>query len=141
MPSFKLCTTPDEFIEEKARWVATLSNGLKVYQDDDRPGEEINSAWIRLKTYLEISKEISIIGLHLQFRSNIIYPLPQNSKGYFFSNKIVQFIGGSPLRFMVVGYVDEKEKIHTQTFNIPELLKLETSTRNLNEWLDFVIRS
>lgn len=139
MPSFNLCTIPDEFIEEKSRWVATLSNNFKVYQDDDRPGEEIASAWLRLQRYCEIGK-VSIISLHLQFRSNIIHPLPQNAKGYFFSNKIVQFVGGKePFKFFVLGSVDDKDVITTQTFKIPELIKLEESKRNLSDWKDYVI--
>ena len=37
-----LTFNPDDFINERfesqPRWVVTLSDGRKVYQDDDRPG-------------------------------------------------------------------------------------------------------
>lgn len=137
---FNLCSSYDEFIDEKPVWIAKLSNGFTIYQDDDRPGEEIPSAWLRLKLYCETSK-ISIESLHLRFRSNIIEPLPQKAHGYFFCHKIVQFISAKnkePFRFMVVGAV-ENEIIHTRIYKVPELHLVEMSTRELDKYKEFVI--
>ncbi len=127
----------DEFIEYKHHWIATLSDGSRIYQDDDRPGEEIPSAWLRLKewlsyTNLESDGKIWIQGLHLRFRSNIINPLPTNAKGYFFANKIVQMVGGKPYDFFVVGTVEDKV-IKRQTFKVPEMIKVAEDIKPLDE--------
>ncbi len=132
-----ICTIQDDFIENKTQWVATLCDGTVVYKDDEREGQEIPSAWIRLQKYCKENKK-SIIDLHLRFRSNIIHALDKNSEGYFFANKIFQLIGGPAFNFFVVGTVKEN-KILTKTFKIPELIQVEESERNLEDYEDFVI--
>ena len=49
---YGLCTEECGFLEDKTIWVAVLSNGLTVYQDDERSGKE-PIAWKRLKRKLE----------------------------------------------------------------------------------------
>jgi hypothetical protein len=134
-----LCKTYDTFIDEKAVWVAKLSDGSFVYQDDYRPGETIPIAWLRLKKYLETEKEISIIGLHFRFRSNIIHPLPENSDGYFFSNKIIQPLSKNkvpPFNFFVGGYLENKV-INRVTIKIPEMDLVARDIKPQNEEYDY----
>jgi len=82
----ELCTQPDEFLEEKAIWIATLTDGTKVYQDDDRPGVSEPSAWIRLGRYLK-EHGLGIVEMELRFRSHVI-PLPKDAPGYYFARGI-----------------------------------------------------
>lgn len=83
-----ICTKEDDFIFEKPRWISILSDGTKVYQDDDRPNLKISSAWIRLKVYLKESN-LKINDLYFQFRSNIFRPLSQGAEGYYFSHGVI----------------------------------------------------
>jgi len=116
-----ICIKPDEFIEEKVRWIADLSNGISVYQDDNREGCIEPIAWKRLKQYIK-SEKVFIINLHLQFRSNIINVFNGiETDGYFFGNKIVQFLGGGSLNFFIVGYI-KSNLIYRKTFKVPELV-------------------
>ena len=136
-----ICTQPDEFIEEKCRWIAALSNGISVYQDDLREGCEESSAWRRLRQFVTKEK-LSIINLHIQFRSHIIRPdLPVAPDAYFFCNKIVQFLGGRSLDFYVVGYLKDG-LVFRQTFSTPELILFGQDVKKENEVLeDFLIRN
>lgn len=132
-----LCYKYDEFIDEKAVWIASLSDGSFVYQDDEREGEEIPVAWLRLKKWLQNRPEIWITDLHFRFRSNIIHPLPRKQEGYFFCRKVFQGFGSKKsLQSYVGGYVYDGV-IHTNTITIPELEVVETGTRDLDAISDF----
>lgn len=132
-----LCQQVDDFIEEKPLWVAGLSNGSVIYQDDDRYGNG-DVAWFRLKKFCETEK-ISIISLHLKFRSNIIKSLPMYDDGYFFCRKIIKRIGqGGQYHAYVIGNV-EFEKLLTKTYLVPELIEIENSVRNPDEYEEFII--
>ena len=81
-----ICTTYDrEYFEDKTCWIAELSNGVLVYQDDGRETEKEYSSWIRLKEYLK-ENNLNIIRLFLKFRSNVLDVIPSNKEGYFFFN-------------------------------------------------------
>jgi hypothetical protein len=59
-----VCTEWDTYINDfrlnNTMWFAELSNGEKVLQDDDRPGEDPPSAWVRLVNYCNDN------GLHVK---------------------------------------------------------------------------
>lgn len=137
----QLCTVPDEFIEEKPRWIANLSNGLAVYQDDDREGCAEPSAWRRLKAYVN-SEKLSIVGLHIQFRSAILYSIiPADCEAVCFCHKVVQFLGGNNFKFFVIGYIKHK-KIYRKTYRIPHLVVWDEDIKNEHEVPeDFIIRN
>lgn len=59
----------DRYLEERAHWVATLSDGVVVYGDDDRGDEKI--AWKRLVGYCN-DNYLTIQALALRFRSYIM---------------------------------------------------------------------
>lgn len=61
----------------KDRWVASLSNGETIYENDV-PGSE--PAWTRLARYVE-EKGLSITNLRLQL-SNTEVKLPPGAQGY-----------------------------------------------------------
>lgn len=61
----------------KNRWVASLSNGETIYEDEKK-GEE--AAWSRLARYCE-DKDISITNLRLQIAGTEV-KLPSGQQGY-----------------------------------------------------------
>lgn len=65
-----LCTDKrDRYLEERAHWVASLSNGEVIYGDDDRGDEKI--AWKRLVAYCT-ANSLTVSELALRFRSHIM---------------------------------------------------------------------
>lgn len=135
-----ICTSFDEYVKYKPIWIAQLSDGTTVYQDDYREGLEVPVAWRRLKQYTSF-KEIGVVDLYLRFRSNIIRPLPKDGDGYFFCNKILQPVTSSKkiiINFYVIGVVKNK-LVFTQTYKIPELLLAEQSTRRIEDCEDYLI--
>ena len=120
-PSNNLCTKPDDFLEEKAIWIATLSDGTKVYQDDERPGVDEPSAWIRLGHYLGESG-LGIVGMELRFRSHIV-PLPPDAPGYYFARGIRRdcAVGSKNKHYLVAG-VQIGDSILKRWYKTPELL-------------------
>lgn len=125
-----ICETEDSFLEDKPIWVAVLSNGQKVYQDDDRKGLEERSAWLRLKSYLS-KNNLKINSFYLKFRSNILVILPANSSGYFFSKGIMASTGyGKNIYYFSIGHI-ENQKVFIKKIQIPELLLFEQETRDL----------
>ena len=83
-----ICTAIDDFICDATVWIAHLDNGLKVYQDDDRPGLTERVAWLRLKQYIH-DNHCNITGLFLRFRSHELQVVPQNKDGYFFFKDVL----------------------------------------------------
>lgn len=130
-----VCKQEDDFTFEKPRWIAHLSNGEKVLQDDDRPGVEPKQAWLRLKDYCG-QTGIDVVNLTLQFRSNQFAPLPANARAYFFCNRIVTAFEPTALPFSLgfhlVGYVLEN-KVHVQHWKIPEYTYAEDDVRNVED--------
>lgn len=128
-----ISTQLDDFIlnKDSTIWVAALSDGRKVYQDDDRPDYDPTSAWLRLQRYVETNKEcIMMTGLALQFRDHIIH-LPDNQSGYYFSKGIKARPEVSKQHY-VVGYLKDK-KWWLEWYMVPELI---VSGTNVIDWYD-----
>lgn len=125
-----ICTKEDDFIFEKPRWVAVLSDGTKVYQDDDRPNLEINSAWIRLKKHI-INTGLKITSLYFQFRSNLFYPFQENAKGYYFSNGVIgQLSSDYSINLFVSGEI-VGNVARIKSIKVPELIVINEEDRVL----------
>lgn len=95
-------TEIDDFIRDKDMhyWAATLSNGITVYEDDDRPELEEKNAWKRLKAYCEINR-IHVEKLELVFRSNRLTIDTSDCDGVFFIKSVLGYVrikrGDKPL--------------------------------------------
>ena len=128
--SYGLCTEDCEYLEDKGIWIATLSNGLTVYQDDDKSGKE-PVAWRRLSKYCK-DKDISVIGLCLKFRSNVmVVKTPDKIQGFYFAyGALREFDEDVTRAYYVVGYCKDG-LIHSTWYTVPELLKHKESTRKL----------
>jgi hypothetical protein len=125
-----ICTQEDDFIFEKPRWIAVLSDGTKVYQDDDRPNLEINSAWIRLKKHITTTG-LKITKLYFQFRSNFFEPFPENAQGYYFSNGVIgQLSSDYSINLFVSGEIIGN-LARIKSIKVPELIVINEENRIL----------
>jgi len=81
---YGLCTKYCDFLDDKSIWIVDLSNGITVYQDDDRSGKE-KVAWKRLRKYCD-SENVDIINMRLKFRSHTV-PIDSGDDidGYYFA--------------------------------------------------------
>jgi len=70
----------DDYIQHQnivsAQWIAELSDGTTVYQDDGHPERSNQSSWLRLSMYLKQTR-LNIVSLKLRYRSNIADTLPK----------------------------------------------------------------
>ncbi|SVA88170.1 uncharacterized protein METZ01_LOCUS141024 [marine metagenome] len=127
----QLCTEEDDYLCDKAIWIASLSNGVTIYQDDDRAGREEPSAWKRLASYA-LDSNTNIIGMQLKFRSHVI-DLPSNAKGYYFAHGISKTSGDVFERgYLVCGSVVDDE-VNCKWYNIPELTVSREQNRPLSQ--------
>lgn len=123
-----ICNYEDDFIFEKPMWIALLSNGEKVYQDDGRPNLADYSAWIRLSSYLKKTK-LKITSLYFRFRSNIVYLLPENAEGYYFSNGVIgQLSSDFSINLFVCGEI-KGNIARIRNIKTPELIVISEEDR------------
>lgn len=130
-----ICTEYDEYIhqyyESLPRWEAYLFNGLRVYQDDGRPGTN-KSAWERLRDYC-LQEQVGIKEMKIAFRDNSI-SLPSNKSAYYFRNRLECMLKSEKqFKFFIVGYKDKmNSKINCKVYSVPDLILRETEERDFD---------
>lgn len=129
--SWQLCTKRDEFIWDKPVWVAELSNGIEVWQDDDRPGCWEPSAWIRLGRYLAECEEY-IVKFHLRFRSHNIQ-IQQSDYYYYTKGLLGSTSFKQPKHFSCVGHLGDDDIFDVIWYKLPELLPERITYRPIEE--------
>jgi hypothetical protein len=79
----------NDFRLKTAVWFAELSNGEKVFQDDDRPGVNPPSAWVRLVDYCK-TNDVYITRFYLSNGDGLIYPFEDEEglEGAYFAKGI-----------------------------------------------------
>jgi hypothetical protein len=104
-------------------WVAELSNGETVYQDDSN-----GSHWIKLgKTFP------TIVDLYLKSGLMEVRPLLKNANAYFFVNQAISVMSSdNTMHFYLIGYRYESIII-IQRWKVPELIFINYEFRNLEE--------
>ena len=118
----KLCTNKDDkFLKEKTIWIAELSDGSKVYQDDGRKGEQISSAWLRLQKHV-VENNLHIDKISINFRSHT-ETVPQ-AEYYHFSKAIGCVVGQSQQQYFIFGTINNG-KIKRRWYRIPEIMVTE----------------
>lgn len=128
-----ICNKEDDFIFEKPMWIALLSNGEKIYQDDGRPDLQIYSAWIRLSSYLKDTK-LKIVDLYFRFRSNVVHILPENAEGYYFSNGVIgQLSSDFSINLFVCGEINNGVA-RIRNIKIPELIVMSEEERIIGNY-------
>jgi hypothetical protein len=118
-----------ERYENKSRWQVSLSNGMVVYQDDERNGE---SSWKLLRRYLLDNEDVYIIGMFVGFRDNIIQ-LPDNADGYFFRNALLSCINEWEKHSFIVGTLVDDSHISVSKYELPEMTFLGTELRHIDD--------
>ena len=132
-----LCTNQDSFLEDKAIWVATLSNGITIYQDDERPGIEEPIAWKRMRTYCA-EEGVGIEFLRLKFRSNVVPITPKKNvpdKYYFAYGVTKDIVATEHHEYYLCGFC-LGESLHYSWYKIPEMIKRNTNTTKIPDNAD-----
>lgn len=133
---YNLCTKKDYFIEDECVWCADLSNGIKIFQDDDRKYVSPTSAWIRLKTFLTENKDIKIECFRFIFGTHII-KAADSCPVYFYSRGILKDLQGpKSVGFHVFGSSFDKKEIKTVSYSIPELEIIKEDVRKIDKCQD-----
>ena len=92
--------TPDT---PPVRWLASLSDGRTVIQDD-RPNAP--AAWHRLREFLVANPGLAITGLRLQGVKGKELTVLSHQPGYFFGFKGQAIVGGPQQHYVGIGYYD-----------------------------------
>ena len=134
VPPACVCTTLDEFIADKCIWEVTLSSGLVVYQDDDRPCIAPTSAWRRLKQYTNENGGF-ITRMCLRFGTHIV-EMPSNKYVYYYSKGYMQAVTRKEgLDFHIVGWNMgmEDDRMECLWYKVPELIHMKTTYKAFSE--------
>lgn len=115
-----LCFSYDYFLEEECIWVAKLSDGTTVYQDDNRPGIEPVSAWIRLGEYLKENSDKWIKEIQLKFGTHEISVAGEKDL-YFYSHGLLASVTKS-CGYHIIGWNTNDKEIIRVHYKKPELI-------------------
>jgi hypothetical protein len=137
--STRVSLSSDDFVREleedrgQAIWLAHLSDGSTVYQDDGRPGASPPSAWLRLQTFLLERPDLRILGFSLRFRDNFHRMVVGASPTYFFRKAISAVVGSSERAdFILIGTI-ENAIIKLTRWKVPELILMGVEERPVPE--------
>lgn len=131
-----LCTNEyDPFLDEKSIWIANLCNGEAIYQDDDRGGREIKSAWLRLKRYIN-KHDLKITSLSFKFRSHVLQ-LPAPIDGAYFSRAILgNYDEETNIHFFVYGVYEKGKPIQCDWYRVPEIILFDSRSKGEEDLVD-----
>lgn len=133
----------DEWIRDqyfhKPRLIIRLNTSELIYSDDDRPEREEPSFWKRMKLFMSERRQLRIEEIQLQFRSNLISPLPKKARAYFFRKALHAHMNGPVLDYFVVGYVNTDLILKTEKYMLPALLLEEKQDRDPKDYEDSLI--
>ena len=134
----RLCTKEtDKFLKEKTIWVAELSDGAIVYQDDGRPGLDQPSAWLRMKDYVD-ENNLYIENLSIKFRSHV--EKIRSGEFYHFSKAIACMVGESYEDYFIFSSLNSG-KLTRVWYMIPHILVTnKTITKKLEQYKPNMIK-
>jgi len=136
--NYGLCLIEDLFLEDKPIWTCVLSNGLTVYQDDERPGIAETCAWKRLGKYVK-DNGLDIVGMYIKFRSHTEEVRPscdQTVAGFYFSYAIIKSFNETVERKhytcgLLVVNEENESNLKYDWFLVPEIIKTQCVHRAL----------
>lgn len=132
MQAHHLCTSRDEYVEDRCIWIVQLKDGTQVFQDDDRPGVSHPSAWIRLGRYINEHPENKIVAMWLRFGTHIV-ELPSKQQLYMYSHGLLQSLNQKHgLDFHVVGWSIDAQTIQCRWYKVPELVVTKEFRRSVS---------
>jgi hypothetical protein len=120
-----ICTEIDDFLidQDGPIWIVELSDGTKVYQDEDRPGLE-PIAWKRLRDHC-YANNVYPVKSWIKFRSHT-EPACEGIYGMFYRRGVLASPGdGKNYRRYIMGGIDENLKINTKTWRVPEIIEYD----------------
>ena len=110
----------NQYADSNPIWIATLSNGDTIYQDDGRPDVEPSSAWVRLRLYCQ-QNDVHIINMQVRNRSHV-EDIGADHDGYFFCKGAGALIFGDiTMHTFNIGVLNEG-KLKVRTWRLPELI-------------------
>jgi len=124
----KFCHSFDDFLDLKneAIWFVDMASGIKILQDDDRPGE-IPSAWERLCIHCKESGDY-ITNMWIRFRDHIEH-IGKDKEGYYFIKSILSSPMNPSIYFYITGYLEDGV-VKCTKWRVPELIVDKTFDRN-----------
>lgn len=130
----------EDYLLTNAVWVATLTTGEVVVQDDGRPGRFPPSAWLRLQQRCK-SGGVGVRRLTLRFRDREEPAAPDGAQAYFFSKAVAAGLGqeGQQL-FYLAGWLSDG-LVQVQRWAVPELILLGQETRPHHDCLTQLIHN
>ena len=118
-------------------WIATLSNGEEIYQDDGREGAKPSSAWTRLKQYCDIN-DLHIESIKLRNKSHI-EELGSGHDGYFFCKSAGALLFGDMTQHSFIFGALSGEKLSVRKWRLPELIPESVEERDPYANPEFII--
>ena len=125
------------YADNNPLWIATLSNGEVVYQDDGRPNVKPASAWARLKKYCEIN-DVHITNIKIRNRTHI-EDLGSDCDGYFFCKSAGALLFGDTTQHAFIFGTLNGEKLSVRKWRLPELIPEATEERDPYELPECII--
>lgn len=125
-----VCFSLDDFIEDQDKpiYIAELSDGRKVYQDDKRP-DMFPIAWLRLKEFC-YNEKIDIVKMFVRFRSHTELS-GESEDGFFFRRKALGSFGEEKTNhYFIIGSIN-KNNIHCKHWRVPEIILDEEDDRDI----------
>jgi hypothetical protein len=113
----------DDFILDKDStfWIATLTDGTVVYEDDGRPGTN-EPSWIRLRNYCKVNN-LGLAKIAVKFRSHY-EELMDFEYGAFFRRMALGSFGTTKTQlYYIFGTINENGDICTKKWKVPELIE------------------
>ena len=127
-----VCKEPDpyfgQYSDSNAYWLVTLSNKETIYQDDGRPGLEIESAWIRLKQYC-LENELYIVDMRVNFRSNS-HLVGEFAEGFYFCKGVSGTLYSANSNNLYITGTLKGSVVEVTKWKVPELLSEGSEYRN-----------
>jgi hypothetical protein len=127
--------------EDITIWIATLSNGEIIYQNDNKPEDKEPSTWKRMKKYVE-ENLLSITQLSLQFRDHMIH-LPISPIANYFAQGMMGELGKKMNHYYIFGYYTlhlKENYLKCNWYKIPELIITQTLDKTITPNLEnFII--
>ena len=125
------------YADNNPLWIATLSNGEVVYQDDGRPNVKPASALARLKKYCEVN-DVHITNIKIRKRTHI-EDLGSDCDGYFFCKSAGALLFGDMTQHAFIFGTLNGEKLSVRKWRLPELIPEATEERDPYELPECII--
>ncbi len=136
-PKVVVCTQSHE-TTPWTRYVASLSDGTTVYQDEI---PNLERSWQRLRKYIKLHN-LKITNLELRREKKAITIPGENHRGYCYGNKgtAVAYTGVTDIS-QCVGWLDKNDMCHLIWVKLPKFIETIKEVRSAKKAGFFLIRN